>query len=125
MPAGRILVVDDEMNVRRVVADMLRLAGYEVTEADSGEEALAAAQTTPPDLLLSDLRLQGIQGFELLQALRESRPGLRAIAMTGFADETCRRAALDAGYHHVICKPFSIRDLMAAVDRLFPGRPSG
>ncbi|HEX2188889.1 MAG TPA: sigma-54 dependent transcriptional regulator, partial [Longimicrobiaceae bacterium] len=116
---GRILVVDDERTLRRVLASLLADAGYEVLAAGSGSEALAQAPGFRPDLALLDLRLGGMDGVETMEALRAAlAPAEPAfIIMTahgtiGSAVEAVRRGALD-----YVTKPFDNDALQVAVER--------
>ena len=86
MPARRILVVDDEGTIRRIVADMLSLSGFDVVQAEDAGQAVDVARETPPDLLLSDLSLPDGDGCEVLRAVREIHPEVRAVVMTGLVD---------------------------------------
>lgn len=115
MPTRRILVVEDELNVRLTVAQMLRLSGYEVHEAATGDDAVMLARATDLDLVLSDIRLPGIDGYEVFRRIRVLQPCVRGVAMTGFAGSDTRRIALDAGFDCLIHKPFTFDALLQAV----------
>jgi DNA-binding response OmpR family regulator len=78
----KILVVDDETTIRLSLAEALAAEGYEVDAAESGEEALAMSRAGGYDLVVSDLRLPGVSGLELLQALRSQGQGAPFIMMT-------------------------------------------
>ena len=114
--AGRILVVDDEPNVRLTVAQMLRIFGYEVAEAASGAAALALVRSTEFDLVVSDIRMPGMDGYETFRAIRALRPGIRGVAMTGFADDASPRTAQDAGFVRLVRKPFTFKTLLEAIE---------
>lgn len=108
-----LLLVEDEVMVRWSLGQLLEARGYRVLQAASAEEALDVAERSsePIHLLLSDVFMPGLDGFELAHRLRRARPGLRALLMTGFADEALRRQARE----DVIVKPFTALELALAV----------
>jgi two-component system phosphate regulon response regulator PhoB len=111
-PAGRVLVVDDEPEVRSMVTWQLEAEGFVVVEAADGEEALRRAKTDRPDLLVLDLSLPGKGGLEVLATLRRDS-ALPVIVLTARRDETDRIVALDLGADDYVVKPFSPRELAA------------
>ena len=117
----RLLVVDDDPGLLRAVAETLRAEGYEVTTARRGVEALGCIAQTLPDLIVSDIRMPGMDGYEATRRIKAD-PALRHIpivAVTSYAlsgDEEKTRAAGCDGY---VAKPFSPRQLLATV-RAFP-----
>jgi two-component system, cell cycle response regulator DivK len=120
----RILVVEDNPLNRKLVRDVLQVAGYDVIEAQSGEEGLAVAQEDPPDLVLMDLQLPGIDGTETLRRLREGNlgPDVPVVAVTAFAmAEDRERAALD-GFDGYLEKPISVRALPGQIEAFLGGR---
>jgi len=112
-PRSVVLLVDDDEAVRRVTARYLALLGYTVIEAGNAAQALAAGEG-PVDVVLSDIGLPGIRGPALLEAIRFRRPSLRAILMTGYAEEALRPEDLprDAG---LLTKPFTLDELRACL----------
>ncbi|HET9015508.1 MAG TPA: response regulator [Thermomicrobiaceae bacterium] len=110
----RVLVVDDDSAVLRVLADALSLAGYVVREATDGADALATARTWQPDVLVTDLSMPGIDGVEAIRQLRQD-PATRAIRIvvcSGTVDRVEQeRLAVDA----IVAKPFDLEVLVAAV----------
>ncbi|MFQ5614273.1 MAG: response regulator [Anaerolineae bacterium] len=113
-PQQRILVVDDEPNIREVVELYLRRAGYEVAVAADGEAALAAVQQTPPDLIVLDLMLPKRTGEEVTRILRSERD-IPIIMLTAKGEETHRIAGLELGADDYVTKPFSPGELVARV----------
>jgi len=113
-PSGGILLVDDDPDVRAVAAAMLRDAGHTVIEAGSGGAALERLVETVPriGLLIADLAMPGMNGFELARAARQERPDLPILFVTGFADMT---RAEDADHQTVLQKPFRAEELNAKV----------
>ncbi|MDH5371647.1 MAG: response regulator transcription factor [Acidimicrobiia bacterium] len=114
MRTERILVVDDEERLRSTVVSYLRQEGYQVEEAATGEDAVVKALDKRPDLVLLDVRLPGIDGFEVLQQLRRSSD-VYVIMLTARADETDRLIGLEGGADDYVTKPFSPRELVARV----------
>src|SRR6478672_1316486 len=114
---GRILVVDDQAANVRVVTALLERHGYAVTAANNGKDALAAASGDIPDLLLLDMMMPGMDGFELLAALREL-PGFRQVPtvfLTAAQDRDLLLRAFEAGAVDYVTKPFMPEELLARV----------
>ena len=116
-----ILLVDDEQSVRAIVVKILRRAKYNVIEAENGEAALKVADAHDGDIdvIVTDMYMPGMRGPELVQALAPRRPGLRALFMSGYADQDARTAVPPgANFLH---KPFSGQELTAAVETVLKG----
>jgi two-component system, OmpR family, KDP operon response regulator KdpE len=107
-----VLIVEDERPLLRALAMNVTARGYEVTEADSGARALAAAATGTPDVILLDLGLPDVSGLAVIRAVRaySSTPIIVLSARTGSGDKV---AALDLGADDYVTKPFSIDELLA------------
>ncbi|MFD0739662.1 response regulator [Lysobacter koreensis] len=116
--SGRILVVDDQPANLRVVSMLLSRQGYEVVIAATGEEALAQYAQLPPDLILLDMMMPGMDGFEVLQALRTHDIPLRApvVFVTAAHDRDMLLRAFDAGVVDYVTKPFLPEELLARVN---------
>jgi two-component system CheB/CheR fusion protein len=118
----RVMVVEDEADSREILSTMLREWGAEVTTAGSAPEALSALAEGAPDVLVSDIGMPGMDGFELIRELRRRGSGnggrVPAIALTAYAGEESRREALAAGFEEHVSKPAEPRELVAAVARL-------
>ena len=118
----RVLVVDDAIHVRAVVTDILGQAGAEVTAVASAEEALAALEAKPPDVLLSDLAMPGLGGYWLIgqvRALPKDRGGVTpAAALTAFTSPEQRASVLRAGFQLHLEKPIGVEALVRAVATL-------
>jgi len=111
--AHRILVIDDNPANLALAAAVLQRAGYDVIEAESGEEALALLSPEPPDLVLADIALPGMDGLAFTRALK-AQPRLAHIpvlAVTAFAMKSDERKALDAGCDGHVTKPIDIHAL--------------
>ena len=124
MTARRILVVEDNPLNLKLVRDVLGFAGYDVVEATSWEEGLRVVQENPPDLVLMDLQLPGIDGTETLHRLRQGslRRDVPVIAVTAFAMPEDRDRAALAGFDGYIEKPISIRDLPGQIEAFLGGQ---
>ena len=120
--AERILVIEDQEDNRRILRDLLTSAGYALTEAVTGEEGVAMAEAEPPDLILMDIQLPGIDGYEATRRIK-ANPALRHIpivVVTSYAlsgDDVKARAAGADGY---VTKPFSPRALLATIRGYLP-----
>jgi len=110
----RILVVDDEEQIRALVGSYLRDAGFEVNDAATGEAALARVREHAPDLIVLDIRLPGIDGLEVLRQVRRSTDTY-VIMLTARNEETDRLIGLEVGADDYVTKPFSPRELVARV----------
>jgi two-component system cell cycle response regulator DivK len=120
----RILVVEDNPLNLKLVRDVLQFAGYDVIEAHSGEEGVRAAQADPPDLVLMDLQLPGIDGTETLHRLRQGPLGrdVPVVAVTAFAMAEDRERASMAGFDGYVEKPISVRELPGQIEAFLDGR---
>src|SRR5262249_35184247 len=113
----RILVVEDQEDNRRILRDLLGNAGYQLIEAESAEEALTAVEAQRPDLILMDIQLPVMDGYEAGRRIK-SHPDMNAvpiIAVTSYALAGDEAKALAAGCTAYISKPFSPRALLAKV----------
>ena len=112
-----ILVVEDKEDNRRILRDLLTSAGYEVIEAVTGEEGVASAETHRPDLILMDIQLPGLDGYEATRRIK-ANPALRqipVIVVTSYALSGDEVKAFDAGCDAYVSKPFSPRELLAKI----------
>jgi len=114
MRPHRVLVVDDEPNIRRIVTSYLRADGFEVTEAPDGEEALAVFSRVRPDLVVLDVMMPGRDGIEILRELRRMSD-VYVILLTARAEETDRVIGLSVGADDYVTKPFAAKELVARV----------
>lgn len=112
MTAPRVLVVDDEAPLLMTLVANLELEGFEVMEAKSGEQALELLGGHHFDVVLSDIRMPGMNGVDLCREIRKRQPELPVILMTAFTVEGLVREAVDEGALMVIPKPFAIEHLI-------------
>jgi two-component system, cell cycle response regulator DivK len=118
----RILVVEDQEDNRQILRDLLGNAGYELIEAGDGEQALAALAKQRPDLILMDIQLPIMDGYEATRRIRANpeMTGIPIIAVTSYALTGDEAKALAAGCTAYITKPFSPRALLAKVREYLP-----
>ena len=111
---GRVLVVDDEKPLARMIATYLTRAGYDATTAHTGPEAVEAARAQAPDVVVLDLGLPGLDGIEVCRSIRGFSE-CYVLMLTARGEEEDKLAGLAAGADDYITKPFSVRELVARV----------
>ncbi len=115
----RILVVEDQEDNRQIIRDMLATTDYEIAEAENGEQALAAIAKARPDLILMDIQLPIMDGYEATRRIKAD-PALRSIpiiAVTSYVEEQKARAA---GCDEYVPEPYSPRQLLAKIRHYLP-----
>jgi DNA-binding response OmpR family regulator len=112
-----VLVVDDDVTVREVVVSYLRAGGHTVLEAADGADALRSIRSDPPDLVVLDLMMPGIDGLEVCRRLRTTSD-VPIIMLTALGAEVDRVVGLESGADDYVTKPFSPRELVLRVDAL-------
>ena len=118
----RILVVEDQEDNRQIIRDMLTVTDYEITEAESGEQALEAIAKQRPDLILMDIQLPVMDGYEVTRRIKAD-PALRSIpiiAVTSYALSGEEQKARAAGCDEYVPKPYSPRQLLAKIRQYLP-----
>lgn len=123
-----ILVIEDDAAIRRGVVDALEFAGHDVLQAGDGNAGLRLALDAHYQLLLLDLMLPGLSGFDILATLRDRRPGQAVIILSARGEEADRVRGLRMGADDYVVKPFSVREMLARVDavlRRSTERPAG
>ena len=116
--AATILIVEDEHAVARGIQYALQQEGYEVAIARSGEEGLDIATHQAPDLVVLDVRLPGMDGFEVLRRLRASGAKMPVLVLTARDDEVDKVIGLELGADDYLTKPFGLRELMSRIKAL-------
>jgi len=111
----KILVVDDEPEMRALLVDELRRDGHQVTEAGDGAEAVLACRTTTFDVILMDKNMPGPSGLDLIPGFRRTCPDARIIMMTAFGDVPSYVEAAEKGAADFLFKPFRIEEMRAAI----------
>jgi len=115
MAEGRILVVDDELSMREVLDITLGREGYDVTLADGGEAALRALDEMTFDLVVTDLRMRGVDGLGVLRAVKERAPGTAVVMLTAFASTDSAVEAMKLGAYDYVTKPFKLDELQLTI----------
>jgi len=115
-----VLVVDDDAQLRGFLRASLELGGYAVVEADSGEQALAAIADRSPDLVLLDLVMPGVDGWQLLRRLQERHGSIPVIMFSGTLAQQGALEAAERGAQGFVGKPFDPDDLLAQARKLVP-----
>jgi len=113
-----ILVVDDEDALRTVLSSELMNEGYEVRSANDGDEAITEIQKTPFDLVLLDIKMPRMNGFEVLKFIKESHPKTKVVMLTGFADLKNAIESKKLGADDFVSKPYDLVDLLTTIERV-------
>jgi len=120
----RLLLVDDEVGYLEVLSKRLRRRGFEVTAARSGAEAIRALRDRDFEVAVVDLKMEDIDGIELLKILRQMLPGLKVIMLTGHGSERAAREGLSQGAFDYLMKPVDLELLVARINAaLRPAKP--
>src|SRR3954462_13382792 len=125
LPSGgkpRVLIVDDQRNMRTTTAFVLQQAGYDVAEAESGEAALSRLLAEPFEVVLTDLKMAPLDGLAVLRGALEIAPATQVIVMTGYGTVESAVAAMQQGAHDYISKPFKQEELLVRVQRALANR---
>jgi signal transduction histidine kinase/CheY-like chemotaxis protein len=117
LPKAKILVVDDEKNVLVTVVAILQQEGYDVDAAPDGASALEAIRTRHYDLVLTDLKMPGVDGLAVLEEVRKRSPATVTVMMTGYGSVDSALEAVQRGAYEYLLKPAEVADLKAAVSR--------
>ncbi len=115
---SNILVVDDEEALRTVLSSELRNAGYEVNTASDGDEAISVVQTKKFDLILLDIKMPKVDGFEVLKFIKQNFPSIKVIMLTGFADLKNAIESKKHGAEDFVSKPYDLVDLLTTIERV-------
>jgi DNA-binding response OmpR family regulator len=118
---ARILVIDDDEAIRQALRKALDQAGHKPFLASDGQEAMTLLGSACPDLVITDILMPEMEGLETIHALRQKRPALKIICISGGGEvrpESYLEVAQKLGADRTFCKPFDVRQLLAAVDEL-------
>lgn len=113
----KVLVVDDEELLRNLLVRILEREGYSVSTAAGGKQALATLEKSEYEVMLSDVKMPEMSGYELLQAARKKYPRMAVVMMTAFGDDYTIREALQLGADGYLSKPFKSHDVTAELQR--------
>lgn len=120
---GRVLVIDDEPETLDLFTAVLSDSGFEVYSALNGADGLMLVNVERPDVVLLDLQMPGVPGFDVFRRIRAVRPDLPVIIVSGQSDLKLARATLDGGAVDYVPKPFDPEDLLRAVAAALNNRP--
>ena len=115
---SRILVVDDEDALRVVLSSELSSSGYDVETASDGDEAITMVQNKKFDLLLLDIKMPKVDGFEVLKFVKKNSPAVKVIMLTGFADLKNAIESKKHGAEDFVSKPYDLVDLLTTIERV-------
>ncbi len=118
---SKILVVDDEDALRTVLSGELESEGYQVDSAADGDEAIKTVQTKPFDLVLLDIKMPKVDGFEVLKFIKQNYPKMKVIMLTGFADLKNAIESKKLGAEDFVSKPYDLVDLLTTIERVLGG----
>ncbi|MEW6060753.1 MAG: response regulator [Bacteroidota bacterium] len=113
-----LLVVDDEDALRNVLSSELQSEGYSVMSAADGDEAIATLQQKSFDLVLLDIKMPRVDGFEVLKFIKEKYPKTKVIMLTGFADLKNAIESKKLGAEDFVSKPYDLVDLLTTIERV-------
>jgi CheY-like chemotaxis protein len=116
MADARILVVDDEADIRETVSEMLDLEGYQVQTASNGAEALRAVESDPPDVVLLDMRMPVLDGWGFAGAVHARGMAVKIVVMTAARD--AERWAREIAANGYLAKPFGFDDLVSTIEQV-------
>ena len=124
----QILVVDDDVHIRKLICKALKKSGYEVLEASNGKEAIAQFKTHSPPMVITDIIMPDVEGTETITQLRQMDPGVKIIAISGggfVQPEFYLELAQKMGADQIIRKPIDLHEMMRKIDVLVsPGNDS-
>jgi DNA-binding NtrC family response regulator len=116
-PDPHVLIVEDEQRMRDLLLRSLTNWGFEATAARSAEEAMRTTDSSPPDIVLLDLNLPGMDGMQFFQTLRQKRPQVQGIVLTGFASIEAAKQAIHMDMVEFLTKPCHLGEVEQALDR--------
>lgn len=125
MNKKKVLIVDDETNMADSLQDILEMEGYEAVTAYSGEEAIELAKMQEFDCFILDIKMPGINGVDVFQAIKKFQPGPRVIFMTGYSRSELIERAVEEGAIEVLIKPLDIPKLFRLIEKAKKGNNWG
>ena len=117
MSKGKVLVIDDALEMASAVVEYLQRHGFEAEAADSGEAGLKRFKTSPADAVVTDLRMKGLDGMDVLQALRQIDADIPVVIMTAFGAVDSAVEAIQRGAYHYVTKPFKLEVIRVLLER--------
>lgn len=113
----KVLLVDDEVEFASALAERLQMRNYEVRTASNGLEAMALFHESPPDVVLLDLKIPGMDGLEILSNIKKFDPSIEVLMLTGHGDVASVQKGLQSGALEYMMKPIDIDELTSKIDR--------
>ena len=114
---ARILIIDDEASVRTFLRQTLEKVGHRVVEASDGQAALQLFKEQPADLVITDIFMPGLDGFDVIDAVRRNSPGAKVITVTAGLGDDCALAK-EKGAARTLVKPLSVQELLETVEEV-------
>ncbi len=122
MPQPSILVVDDELLIRDLLYDFFTGQGWQITVAENSEKAMQILNDKPVDVLLADIKMPNMDGLQLASQVKEERPGMPVVLMTGYPSVESAVSALRTKVDDYVVKPFNINQLFKLIESVTAGR---
>ncbi|CUT02332.1 sigma-54-dependent transcriptional regulator [Candidatus Chrysopegis kryptomonas] len=113
----RVLVVDDEEALRYLLSTELAAEGYEVETAGDGDEAIETIKQKDYDVVLLDIKMPRVDGFEVLKFIKQNKPEIKVIMLTAYADVKNAIEALKLGASDFVSKPYDLEDILTSINR--------
>ncbi len=115
---ARILIVDDEADLRTLLRHILTAQGYQITDAEDGEEAIELIKRQKFDIALLDIQMPNINGIQVLKYIKEHSPQTKAVMLTGYADLKHAMEAKEFGARDFIGKPYKLEDVLSTIEHI-------
>jgi DNA-binding NtrC family response regulator len=122
MTQTKVLLVDDEVEFASALAERLQMRNYDVRTASNGLEAMALFHEAPPDVVLLDLRIPGMDGLEILSNIKKFDPSIEVLMLTGHGDRESVQKGMQTGALEYIMKPIDIDELTSKINRAMKKR---
>ncbi len=114
---SKILVVDDEEALRYLLSSELAAEGYDVETAGDGDEAIESIKQKDYDVVLLDIKMPRVDGFEVLKFIKQNKPEIKVIMLTAYADVKNAIEALKLGASDFVSKPYDLEDILTSINR--------
>jgi DNA-binding NtrC family response regulator len=122
MTRTKVLLVDDEVEFASALSERLQMRNYDVRTASNGLEAMALFHASPPDIVLLDLRIPGMDGLEILSNIKKFDPSIEVLMLTGHGDRESVQKGMQTGALEYIMKPIDIDELTSKINRAMKKR---
>ena len=125
MSQTKVLLVDDEVEFASALAERLQMRNYDVKTASNGLEAMALFHSSPPDVVILDLKIPGMDGLEILKNIKQFDPTIEVLMLTGHGDMESVQKGMKFGVFEYIMKPIEIAELTSKIDKARKKREKG